>query len=84
MLKQLETNASNKGLGSNLIIIHACAQRASEPFHYGRKRRVQHKRCHVEIAAKEVDAKNSKESSESKTKKAPAKKTGEQKQNKQN
>lgn len=54
LLSQLEGNAQNKGLGSNLIIIHACAQRASEPFHYGRKRRVQMKRCHVELAAMEA------------------------------
>jgi large subunit ribosomal protein L22 len=53
LLKQLEINAQNKNLGADLILIHACSQRASEPFHFGRKRRVQNKRCHIELAAME-------------------------------
>jgi large subunit ribosomal protein L22 len=61
LIKQLEANAQNKGLGSNLTIIHACSQRASEPMHYGRKRRVQMKRSHVELAAIEIEEKKAKQ-----------------------
>ncbi|MBN2141707.1 50S ribosomal protein L22 [Candidatus Woesearchaeota archaeon] len=57
LLKQLEANAQAKGLSSSLKIIHACAQQASEPFRYGRKRRVQMKRCHIELAAQEIEGK---------------------------
>ena len=57
LLKQLEANAQNKGLSSSLTIIHACTQRAAEPSRYGRKRRVQVKRCHVELAAMEAEEK---------------------------
>lgn len=52
LIKQLEINAQNKGLGS-ITIIHAAAQRASEPFRQGRKGRAQLKRCHIELAAME-------------------------------
>jgi large subunit ribosomal protein L22 len=57
LMKALEANAQNKGLNSELKIIHACAQKAAEPFHYGRKRRIRMKRTHIEIAAEEVEAK---------------------------
>jgi large subunit ribosomal protein L22 len=53
LVKQLEANAQTKGLSSNLTIIHACSQMASEPFRQGRKGRVKMKRCHVELAAVE-------------------------------
>jgi large subunit ribosomal protein L22 len=66
LIKQLEGNAQNKGLGSNLTIIHACAQRAAEPARQGRKRRVQVKRCHIELAAQEAESKKA-------AKKAPKK-----------
>ena len=56
LLKALEANAQNKGLSSELKIIHACAQKAAEPLHYGRKRRIKMKRTHVEIAAEEIEA----------------------------
>ncbi len=56
LLKQLEINAQNKNLGTELTLIHACSQRASEPFHYGRKSRVANKRCHIELAAMEIGA----------------------------
>jgi len=55
LLKSLESNAQNKGLSSELRIIHACAQRASTPFHYGRKRRIKMKRTHVELVAEETE-----------------------------
>jgi large subunit ribosomal protein L22 len=61
LIKQLEANAQNKGLSANLIIIHACSQRASEPYHSGRKRRVQMKRSHVELAAMEIEEKKQRE-----------------------
>ena len=57
LLKSLEANASNKGLSTELKIIHACAQKAAEPFHYGRKRRIKMKRTHVEVAAEETETK---------------------------
>jgi large subunit ribosomal protein L22 len=57
LLKALEANAQNKGLSTELKIIHACAQKAAEPFHYGRKRRIRMKRTHVEIAAEEQEVK---------------------------
>jgi large subunit ribosomal protein L22 len=57
LLKSLEANASNKGLSTELKIIHACAQKAAEPFHYGRKRRIRMKRTHIEIAAEETETK---------------------------
>lgn len=55
LLKALEANAQNKGLSSELKIIHACAQRASRPLHYGRKRGIKMKRTHVELAAEEIE-----------------------------
>ena len=55
LLKTLEANAQNKGLSSELKIIHACAQKASTPLRYGRKRRISMKRSHVEIAAEGVE-----------------------------
>ncbi len=61
LLKALEANAQNKGLSSDLKIIHACAQKAAEPFHYGRKRRIKMKRTHVELAAEELETKKEKE-----------------------
>ncbi len=54
LLNTLEANAQNKGLSSRLIIIHACAQRASRPMRYGRKRGIAMKRAHVELAAEEL------------------------------
>jgi large subunit ribosomal protein L22 len=61
LLESLEANAQNKGLSSSLMIIHACAQKAATPFHYGRKRRIRTKRSHVELAAKEMEPVGKKE-----------------------
>ena len=69
LLKALEANAQNKGLSTDLKIIHACAQRAAEPFHYGRKRRIKMKRTHVEIAAEEQEAKKETKKEAKETKK---------------
>ena len=55
LLKALEANAQNKGLSPELKIIHACAQEAARPFHYGRKRRILMKRTHVELVAEEIE-----------------------------
>ncbi len=55
LLKALEANAQNKGLSSELKIIHACAQKASRPLHYGRKRGIKMKRTHIELAAEEIE-----------------------------
>ena len=55
LFKALEANAQNKGLSSELKIIHACAQRAARPMRYGRKRRISMKRSHVEIVAEEME-----------------------------
>ncbi len=76
LLKSLEANAQNKGLGSELKIIHACAQKASTPLHYGRKRRIHMKRTHVELVAEELEPvrKEKKEGKDKKeTKQAPEK-----------
>jgi len=80
LLKSLETNAQNKGLGSNLLIIHACAQQAARPFHSGRKRRIRMKRVHIELAAVEMETpkkeskeKNKMEKQEKENKKAEEK-----------
>jgi len=61
LLNSLETNAQNKGLGQNLMIVHACAQHAAQPFHSGRKRRIHMKRCHIEIVAQEIEHENKKD-----------------------
>ncbi|KYK24565.1 hypothetical protein AYK26_03215 [Euryarchaeota archaeon SM23-78] len=55
LLKTLEANAQNKGLSSELKLIHACAQKASTPLRYGRKRRIEMKRTHIELVAEEVE-----------------------------
>jgi large subunit ribosomal protein L22 len=55
LLDSLEANAQNKGLSSNLMIIHACAQQAPRPFHSGRQRRIKMKRVHIELAAMETE-----------------------------
>ncbi|HJX05456.1 MAG TPA: 50S ribosomal protein L22 [Candidatus Nanoarchaeia archaeon] len=55
LFKALEANAQNKGLSSSLRIIHACAQQAARPLHYGRKRRIRMKRTHLELAVQEME-----------------------------
>jgi large subunit ribosomal protein L22 len=55
LFKLLEANAQNKGLSSSLMIIHACAQQAPRPMHYGRKRRIRMKRVHIELAVQEME-----------------------------
>jgi len=59
LLKSLEANAQNKGLSTNLKIIHVCAQQAAKPMRSGR-RRTEMKRSHVEIVAEEIPKKKEK------------------------
>lgn len=71
LFDQVEANAQFKGLDTaSLEILHICAQNASRPFHYGRQRRRQSKRCHVEIVVKEA-AKKEKRSDEKTKRPAP-------------
>jgi len=70
LLKALEANAQNKGLSPELRIIHACAQQAPRPFHYGRKRRIKMKRTHVELIAEEMEFVKKEEKKEKAGKKA--------------
>ena len=72
LFKALEANAQNKGLSSSLRIIHACAQQAARPLHYGRKRRIRMKRTHLELAAQEIEPakKETKEAKQSKAAKS--------------
>ena len=57
LIKSVEANASMKGLGENLKIVHFNAHRASTPMHYGRHPRREMKRSHIEIIVEEVEAK---------------------------
>lgn len=70
LLKALEANAQNKGLSPELMIIHACAQKASTPMRYGRKRRISMKRTHVEIVAEEMEPVKKKEAKKDEKKEA--------------
>lgn len=55
ILESAEINAQQKGLDtSRLDIVHICAQMASRPHHYGRKRGVKMKRTHIEIVLGEI------------------------------
>ncbi len=67
LLKNVEANASMKGLGEELKIIHFVAQKASVPMHYGRHARREMKRSHVEIIVEEIEDKKAKVSSKKKT-----------------
>ncbi len=60
LIKSAESNASIKGLGEELKIVHFSAQRASVPMHYGRHPRREMKRTHVELIVEEVEVKKKK------------------------
>lgn len=65
LVKSAEANAQLKGLSTaNLVIRHIAAQKGPTSFRYGRKRRRQAKRAHIEVVLREV-----KETSQ--TKKSP-------------
>ena len=54
LLNGLEANAQNKGLSTNNLIIKTIIpNKASRPWHYGRRRRIKMKRTHIEIIAEE-------------------------------
>ena len=58
LLNQLQANAENKGLNSDSLIIYfASANQGSKVWHSGRKRRRRMKRTHIELRAKELEAK---------------------------
>ncbi len=58
LLKSAESNAQFKGLSTaGLVVRHVAAQRGPTSFRYGRHRRRQAKRAHVEIVVAEVKEK---------------------------
>ena len=58
LLNTLEANAQDKGLNaSNLILKELIPNKASTPWHYGRKRRRKMKRAHLKIVAEEAKSK---------------------------
>lgn len=52
ILNSAEANGHHNNL-SNMYIAHICAQKAAKPWHYGRQRRRQMKRAHIEIVVAE-------------------------------
>jgi large subunit ribosomal protein L22 len=63
LLKTAESNAQFKGLSTaNLVVRHIAAQKGPTSFRYGRHRRRQAKRAHVEIIVREVKETQKKES----------------------
>lgn len=60
LLNSLESNAQNKGLSTNLVIKIIIPNKASRPWHYGRRRRIKMKRTHIEIIAEEIKKENKK------------------------
>ncbi len=54
VIDMAEANAQHKGLSSNLRIKTVLAQKASTPWHFGRKRRRKMKRTHIEIILEEA------------------------------
>jgi len=60
ILNSAEANGHQKNL-ENMYIVHACSHRASKPWHYGRKRRRQMKRAHIEIVVAEKQKEKQKE-----------------------
>jgi large subunit ribosomal protein L22 len=70
LIKLAESNASNKGLGENLVIKHLAANKGNMQWHHGRQSRRQVKSTHVEIVICEKEEKKSKDSSKAEEKKA--------------
>ena len=55
LCKSLEANAENKGLNvSNLVLIHAKADKAEAKWHYTKKGRTKMKNTHIELIAEEI------------------------------
>jgi ribosomal protein uL22 len=74
LLKSAESNAQFKGLSTaNLVVKHIAAQRGPTSFRYGRHRRRQAKRAHVEIILSEQkEAPAKKQRAKAAAPKAPA------------
>lgn len=53
LILSAEANAQSKGLSSDLIIKHISAQQGPKSWHYGRKKRRQMKRTHIELVLEE-------------------------------
>jgi|SRR3989344_3573973 len=53
LIKSVEGNAHNIGLAGNLVITEIRAGKGPQQFHYGRQRRIRHKRTHVTIKVSE-------------------------------
>ncbi len=70
VLNSAEANGHQKNL-SNMHVVHACAHLASKPMHFGRWRRREMKRSHIEIV---LSAKEEKTKQEKKPEKAEGKK----------
>ncbi len=70
LIKLAESNASNKGLSSELYIIHLAPNKGTTQWHHGRKRRTMMKSTNLEI----VVAQKSQKKTEKKHDKAEAKK----------
>ncbi|MFH1649384.1 MAG: 50S ribosomal protein L22 [Candidatus Woesearchaeota archaeon] len=60
ILSSAEANAQVKGLGKNLVIIHARAQHGTRSMKFGRHSRRISKRTHIEIALGEAKPKKEK------------------------
>lgn len=58
LIKLAESNASNKGLGENLIIKHLAPNKGNMQWHHGRQSRRQVKSTHVEIVVCEKEEKS--------------------------
>ncbi len=55
LIKGAEANAQFKGLSTaNLVVRHIAAQHGPTSYRYGRHRRIQAKRAHLEVVLKEV------------------------------
>jgi len=52
VLNSAESNGHQKNLGS-MHVVHICVQNASKPWHFGRWRRRQMKRSHIEVVVAE-------------------------------
>ena len=76
LVKIVEANAREKGLGESLKIVHLAAQKGSNDYHYGRQRRRTFKRTTIEIVVEEVQVvANKKKSATPSNKEVVAEKT---------
>ncbi|MFH1455530.1 MAG: 50S ribosomal protein L22 [archaeon] len=76
LLNSAESNAANKGLGSDLFIKMFVANQGTGQWHYGRQRRRRMKRTHIEIIVEEM---KKKQKPKQKTSKVETKETPEAK-----